>query len=131
SSEPPAQRGLPEADRTSLADAAGKQPGPKSYDGGMSHPASSPTGIQVHLSHGGVTARIAQVGASLRHLTVGGVDIVPPYPDDIPTPMASGVVLAPWPNRIRDGVWHDGDETRALAITEPKFHNASHGLLRY
>jgi aldose 1-epimerase len=93
--------------------------------------ANSPTGIRIHLRRGGVTARIAQVGASLRHLTVGGVDIVPPYPDDVPTPMASGVVLAPWPNRIRDGIWQDGEITRALAITETKFHNASHGLLRF
>ncbi|MFC7788252.1 aldose 1-epimerase family protein [Microbacterium sp. MAHUQ-60] len=91
----------------------------------------SPTGIQIRLRRGDVTARIAQVGASLRHLTVGGVDIVPPYPDDAPAPGASGVVLAPWPNRIRDGIWQDGETTRALAITEPKFHNASHGLLRF
>jgi aldose 1-epimerase len=92
---------------------------------------NSPTGIQLQLRRGEVTAQIAQVGASLRHLSVGGVDIVPPYPDDEPTPMASGVVLAPWPNRIRDGIWQDGGTTRALAITEPKFHNASHGLLRF
>lgn len=92
---------------------------------------SSPTGIQIHLRRGDVTARIAQVGASLRHLTVGGIDIVPPYPDDVPTPLASGVVLAPWPNRIRDGIWQDGETTRSLAISEPKFGNASHGLLRF
>lgn len=91
----------------------------------------SPTGIQVHLRRGDVTAQIAQVGASLRHLTIGGVDIVPPYPADQPTPSCSGVVLAPWPNRIRDGIWQDGDTERALAISEPKFRNASHGLLRY
>lgn len=92
---------------------------------------TSPTGIQIALRRSHVTARIAQVGASLRHLNVGGVDIVPPYPEDAPTPLCSGVVLAPWPNRIRDGVWQDGDTTRALAITEPAFRNASHGLLRY
>ncbi|WP_295013462.1 galactose mutarotase [uncultured Microbacterium sp.] len=40
-------------------------------------------------------------------------------------------MLVPWPNRIRDGIWIDGDETRALAITEPKLRNASHGLLRF
>ncbi|WP_259607174.1 MULTISPECIES: aldose 1-epimerase family protein [Microbacterium] len=92
---------------------------------------TSPTGIQIHLRRGDVTAQIAQVGASLRHLTVGGVTIVPPYPEDEPTPMCSGVVLVPWPNRIRDGVWQDGETTRALAVSEPKFRNASHGLLRF
>lgn len=91
----------------------------------------SPTGIHFSLHRGDVAAQITQVGASLRHLTVGGVDVVPEYPADEPTPMASGVVLTPWPNRIRDGVWQDGDTTRALAITEPKLRNASHGLLRF
>lgn len=91
----------------------------------------SPTGAQIHLSRGPVTAQIAQVGASLRALAVGGVDLVSRYPEDLPTPSCSGVVLAPWPNRVRDGVWRDGDTTRRLAITEPRLNNASHGLLRF
>lgn len=91
----------------------------------------SPTGRQITLRRGPVVAQIAQVGASLRDLEVGGVTIVPPYPLDAPTPACSGVVLAPWPNRVRDGIWQDGDTTRALAITEPALRNASHGLLRF
>jgi len=91
----------------------------------------SPTGIQIHLSRGDATAQIAQVGASLRALTVGGVDLVARYAEDIPTPSCSGVVLAPWPNRVRDGRWDDDGTARQLAITEPKFANASHGLLRF
>ncbi|GAA4480683.1 aldose 1-epimerase family protein [Microbacterium panaciterrae] len=92
---------------------------------------STPTGVQIHLEAGGVRAQISQVGASLRHLVVGGTTVVPPYPEDQPAPACAGVVLVPWPNRIRDGIWIDGDETRALAITEPKLNNAIHGLLRY
>lgn len=91
----------------------------------------SPTGAQITLHRGDVTAQIAQVGASLRSLRVGGVDLVPPYPLDQPTPACSGVVLTPWPNRVRDGKWDDDGTPRALAITEPKLHNASHGLLRF
>ncbi|MFS0853126.1 aldose 1-epimerase family protein [Microbacterium sp. 179-I 3D4 NHS] len=91
----------------------------------------SPTGTQVHLRRGGVTAQIAQVGASLRSLRVGGVDLIAPYAEDIPTPGASGIVLAPWPNRIRDGKWDDAGTTRQLSVSEPKFGNASHGLLRF
>lgn len=91
----------------------------------------SPTGTQIHLSRDDVIAQIAQVGASLRGLSVDGVDLVPRYPEDEPTPSASGVVLAPWPNRVRDGQWRDGDADRQLAITEPKYRNASHGLLRF
>lgn len=94
-----------------------------------------PTGRQIHLRSevGGrvVTAQVSQVGASLRHLSIDGVDLVPPFPAGVPAPAASGVVLVPWPNRVRDGKWsHDGAEEQ-LAITEPKTANASHGLLRF
>lgn len=92
---------------------------------------ASPTGIQVALRRGDVTAQIAQVGASLRSLRVGDVDLIVPYALDIPTPGCSGVVLAPWPNRVRDGRWNDEGTDRQLAISEPKFGNASHGLLRF
>lgn len=92
---------------------------------------STPTGTRFRLDSGGVTAEVNEVGASLRALTVDGVDLVPRYADDIPTPAASGVVLVPWPNRVRDGRWtHDG-VTRQLAISEPALGNASHGLLRF
>lgn len=91
----------------------------------------SPTGTQVHLQSGDISAQIAQIGASLRALHVGGVDLIARYPLDAPTPACSGVVLTPWPNRVRDGLWNDGGTARQLALTEPKFHNASHGLLRF
>ncbi|MDN3311447.1 aldose 1-epimerase family protein [Microbacterium oryzae] len=94
-----------------------------------------PTGEQVLLraegGRGEVTAQIAQVGASLRALTVGGVDLVARYPKGSRTPSASGIVLVPWPNRIRDGRWTQRGRTEQLAISEPKYGNASHGLLRY
>lgn len=94
-----------------------------------------PTGVQIHLSlerdgHS-VTADITQVGAALRGLTVDGVDLIARFPEGIPAPGASGVVLVPWPNRVRDGRWtHDGVEEQ-LAITEVARGNASHGLLRF
>ncbi|MFT4214736.1 MAG: aldose 1-epimerase family protein [Microbacterium sp.] len=96
-------------------------------------PTADPTGQQFALSStdGRVTATIAQVGAALRALTVDGVDLVPPYPAGIPTPSASGIVLVPWPNRVRDGRWMQRGVTRQLAVSEPTFGNASHGLLRY
>ncbi|MEV8241880.1 aldose 1-epimerase family protein [Microbacterium testaceum] len=92
---------------------------------------ADPTGHRFHLRGAHSSAEITQVGAALRALTVGGVDLVPPYPDDQPTPAASGVVLVPWPNRIRDGKYTFGGEELQLAISEPKFGNASHGLLRF
>lgn len=118
---------MSEADRISVADAPERVPSP--YAVGVL--SVSPTGTQIVLKLGDVTAQIAQVGASLRALRIGGVDLVPPYPESSPTPACSGVVLAPWPNRVRDGAWDDAGTTRQLAITEPKLRNASHGLLRF
>lgn len=92
-----------------------------------------PTGIQFLLTtpDGRASARVTEVGASLRGLVFDGVDVIAPYPVGMPAPAASGIVLAPWPNRVRDGKWTQRGETYQLAITEPKFHNASHGLLRF
>ncbi|WP_150953557.1 aldose 1-epimerase family protein [Microbacterium testaceum] len=92
---------------------------------------ADPTGRRFHLRGPHSSAEITQVGAALRALTVDGVDLVPRYPDDLPTPAASGVVLVPWPNRIRDGKYTFGGDDLQLAISEPKFGNASHGLLRF
>jgi aldose 1-epimerase len=92
---------------------------------------ADPTGHRFILRSSGGSAEIAQVGAALRALRIGDVDLVPRYPDSIPTPAASGVVLVPWPNRIRDARWTQRDETYQLAVSEPKLGNASHGLLRF
>ena len=94
-----------------------------------------PTGRQISLraihNDRAVTAQISQVGASLRHLTVDGVDVVPAFPSHQPAPAASGIVLVPWPNRVRDGAWSAGGTTYQLAVSEPALNNASHGLLRF
>lgn len=92
-----------------------------------------PTGRQFTLTtpDGGTTASIAQVGASLRALRVDGIDLIETYPSGSPTPAASGIVLVPWPNRVRDGRWDDNGRPRQLSITEPALGNASHGLLRF
>jgi aldose 1-epimerase len=91
----------------------------------------APTGDQYELSSGAVSAIVTQVGAGLRALRVGGVDIAEPFPADATPPSGCGIVLVPWPNRVKDGAWpHDGT-IRQLALTEPARGNAIHGLLRY
>jgi aldose 1-epimerase len=94
-----------------------------------------PTGEQFELetstASGDIRATITAVAAGIRTLSINGIDLVPAYPEDQPPPMGAGIVLVPWPNRIRDGIWrHEGTEHR-LAITEPARSNAIHGLLRY
>ncbi len=90
-------------------------------------------GEQYHLAlttrSGVVRAVVSQVGASPRVLSVDGVDLIERYPPDRPPPMAAGVVLVPWPNRVDGGRWMLGDVEQQLAITEPELGHAIHGLL--
>jgi aldose 1-epimerase len=46
-------------------------------------------------------------------------------------PASAGKVLAPWPNRIRDGRYSFGGDVHQLALTEPTRHNAIHGLVNW
>ena len=89
-----------------------------------------PTGIQVQLSAGRVSATVTEVGAFLRALTVDGVEIVESFPAEQVPKQSQGAILVPWPNRVRDGKWQLDGEPMQLDISEPKFGNASHGLLR-
>jgi len=90
-----------------------------------------PSGEQYEISAGDQRAAIAQVGASLRSYDVGGRAVIDGYDVDAMADGARGQVLAPWPNRVRDGVWNwDGDKQQ-LALTEPEKHNAIHGLVRW
>jgi aldose 1-epimerase len=94
-----------------------------------------PTGEQFLLetstASGDLRATITAVAAGIRTLSINGIDLVPAYGEDQAPPMGAGIVLAPWPNRIRDGRWTHEGVTRQLAITEPARNNAIHGLLRY
>ncbi len=98
------------------------------------HVPASPTGTQYHLRHEGahglVEASIASVAASLRSLTVDGHDLVQGYPESVSAPFGCGIVLVPWPNRVRDGRWMLDGTVQQLDITEVDKNNAIHGLLR-
>jgi aldose 1-epimerase len=77
-----------------------------------------------------VTATVAELAASLRRVRVGGTELVQDYGADALPSGASGIVLVPWPNRLRDGRWTLDGAVQQLDITEPSKGNASHGLLR-
>ena len=91
----------------------------------------APTGDQYDLEFGDLTATVTQVAAGLRTLRYAGVDILEPFPEDSTPPSADGIVLMPWPNRVKDGVWELDGVPQRLALTEPALGNASHGLLRF
>jgi aldose 1-epimerase len=62
---------------------------------------------------------------------VGGADVLFGYGADEVCPASAGKVLAPWPNRIRDGRYSFGGDVHQLALTEPSRHNAIHGLVNW
>lgn len=92
---------------------------------------TSPTGIQHHLAAGDQRAIVAQVGASLRSYTVGGVDVVLPYGEDQLAPAYAGTVLAPWPNRLADGQFEVDGVLHQVPLNEPERNNALHGFTAY
>ncbi|PZF60275.1 hypothetical protein DEI92_07915 [Curtobacterium sp. MCBD17_034] len=95
----------------------------------------APTGGQYHLRHAGpdgvVEADITQVAAGIRQLSVNGFALTESFgPHEMPAG-ACGIVLVPWPNRVAGATWQLDGTTQQLDVTEPKYGNASHGLLRY
>ncbi|SEM93573.1 aldose 1-epimerase family protein [Cryobacterium luteum] len=95
----------------------------------------APTGTQHELTlqtpSGPARVVVTEVAAGLRVYSLNGIDLVETFDELVQPPMAAGIVLVPWPNRIRDGQWTQNGVTRQLALTEPGKHNASHGLLRF
>jgi aldose 1-epimerase len=88
-------------------------------------------GNLIVLEADGARAEIGTVAALLRSLRVGGVALTEATDGSGAPPFACGIILAPWPNRVRDGKWtHDGAEQQ-LDITETARGNALHGLLRF
>ncbi|MEO6532357.1 MAG: aldose 1-epimerase family protein [Pseudolysinimonas sp.] len=95
-----------------------------------SHSAAPVSGGQFVLENGSGRAEIGSLAAVLRSLTVDGVHLTEPVGADVVAPMGCGIVLAPWPNRVRDAVWQLDGQPQQLDITEPPRRNAIHGLLR-
>jgi aldose 1-epimerase len=92
---------------------------------------ASPSGEQFAISAGGYRAVITESGAALRELTFEGEDLVDGFAEDAMASMGRGQLLMPWPNRIEDGRYEFAGTQHQLALTEPKRHNASHGLARW
>ena len=76
------------------------------------------SGTQHSLRAGDYEAIIASVGASLRTLTFDGRDLVVPFDADEVRPSYRGATLAPWPNRVVDGIYTFGGVERQVALTD-------------
>jgi len=94
----------------------------------MSRPA---TGDQFPISWEDQEAAVVEVGGGLRSYFVAGIEVLQGYGPRHPPTGGRGQLLAPWPNRIRDGRYTFAGQDQQLALTEPARHNASHGLVRW
>jgi aldose 1-epimerase len=97
--------------------------------------AAEPTGRQFAIEAGGYRAVVTEVGAGLReleHSTPEGVrPLILSYGPHEAAHGGAGQLLAPWPNRVRDGRYRFDGEDRQLDLTEPARGNAIHGLVRW
>ena len=90
-----------------------------------------PSGEQYGIAHGDSEAVITQVGATLRHYSVGALDVIDGFDVGGRATDGRGQVLAPWPNRLTDGHYeYRGRECQA-PLNEIGRHDAIHGLVRW
>ncbi|MFB9237114.1 aldose 1-epimerase family protein [Plantactinospora siamensis] len=90
-----------------------------------------PSGAQWTIAAGGHEAVVVEVGGGLRSYRHDGVDYLDGYGVDEISPGRAGHVLAPWPNRIRDGRYTFGERTLQLDLSEPERNVAIHGLVSW
>ncbi|MET3810776.1 aldose 1-epimerase family protein [Arthrobacter sp. UYEF3] len=90
----------------------------------------SASGRQYELRRGDALAVVTELAAGLRLYSRGGTQLTESYGDGEIPPGATGITLAPWANRVEDGVWYLDGKKQQLDITEVSRNNASHGLLR-
>lgn len=88
------------------------------------------SGRQFEIRRGDALAVVTELAAGLRLFSRGGVQLTESYGDGQLPPGATGITLAPWANRIEDGIWYLDGKKQQLDITEVSRNNASHGLLR-
>lgn len=94
-------------------------------------PSDGPRGRLHELTAGDYTARVFEVGATLDALELSGRPLVVASPAGGPMLLHRGAIVAPWPNRIGDGLYTwDGQELQ-VALSEPERGNALHGLVSF
>jgi aldose 1-epimerase len=87
----------------------------------------APSGTQWTIEAGGRRAVVVEVGGGLREYGA----VVFGYDADQLCPNSAGKILAPWPNRLRDGRYTFGGATHQVALSEPARGNAIHGLVNW
>jgi len=89
------------------------------------------SGTQWSIEADGAHAVVVEVGGMLRAYSTGDVQVLDGFDTDELSPASAGQILAPWPNRIRDGRYTFEGQAYQLSLTEPDRHNAIHGLANW
>jgi aldose 1-epimerase len=97
----------------------------------MTNVVPAKSGTQWSIEAGGHRAVVVEVGGVLRSYAVGDREILDGFDADEMAPASAGQILAPWPNRIRDGHYTFEGTKYQLPLTEPARHNAIHGLTNW
>jgi len=92
-------------------------------------PRDAPTGAQYELRRDGAVAVVTEQGAGLRSWRRGGEELLDTFAPTAPADSYRGKVLAPWPNRIRDGRYRFAGTEHRTPLTEPARAAALHGLV--
>jgi aldose 1-epimerase len=90
-----------------------------------------PSGTQHELRHGRQRAVVVEVGGGLREYEVSGRHLLDGYPVSGIADGGRGQLLAPWPNRVRNGRYRWQGRELQLDLSEPERGNAIHGLCRW
>ncbi|MGZ0712725.1 aldose 1-epimerase family protein (plasmid) [Coraliomargarita sp. W4R53] len=87
-------------------------------------------GEQFLLDDGHVRVEVGSLAAVLREVRVGGTRITETVaPDALPS-HGCGLVLSPWPNRVKEARWLLDGAVQQLDVTDVARGSAIHGLLR-
>ena len=97
----------------------------------MTSVAPAKSGRQWSIESGEHRATVVEVGGVLRRYAVGEREVLDGFEPDEVSPASAGQILAPWPNRIRDGHYTFEGTSYQLPLTEPPRHNAIHGLTNW
>jgi aldose 1-epimerase len=92
---------------------------------------AAPSGTQWTITSSGHEAVVVEVGGGLRSYRRDGADVLYGFGEDEICPGCAGQILAPWPNRLRDGQYTFDGESYQLSLSEPERHNAIHGLVNW
>jgi aldose 1-epimerase len=89
------------------------------------------SGEQWSIAYNDHEATIVAVGGGVRAYTYRGRHVVATYGDEELAPGWAGHVLAPWPNRVRDGQYTYDGERYQLPINEIPTNTALHGFVAW